>query len=279
MMIKNKFMMVLKYVLLIVLAFISVFPFIFMLLGMTNSASDIMAGRVMIGGDFVKNMTNLFASNLGFVQGIINSAIVATITTVLALVISSAAGYGFEVYRTKTRDKVFDILLLSMMVPFAALMIPLFKMFSSMNKMGLSFMGIDSFFSVIILSVCTAFLIFFFRQNVKSFPKDMVEAARVDGVGEFGIFWKIFMPSIKNTYAAAAIITFMGSWNAFLWPLITLQTPAKKTVPLILSAMADGYTPDYGMVMCGIVIATIPTALIFFIMQKQFVEGMIGAVK
>ncbi|MCF0258488.1 MAG: carbohydrate ABC transporter permease, partial [Erysipelotrichaceae bacterium] len=199
MMIKNKFMMVLKYVLLVVLAFISVFPFIFMLLGMTNSASDIMAGRVMIGGDFVKNMTNLFASNLGFVQGIINSAIVATITTVLALVISSAAGYGFEVYRTKTRDKVFDILLLSMMVPFAALMIPLFKMFSSMNKMGLSFMGIDSFFSVIILSVCTAFLIFFFRQNVKSFPKDMVEAARVDGVGEFGIFWKIFMPSIKNT--------------------------------------------------------------------------------
>ena len=107
----------------------------------------------------------------------------------------------------------------------------------------------------------------------------MVEAARVDGVSEIGIFFKVFMPSISTTYAAAAIITFMNSWNAYMWPLITLQTPDKRTIPLVLYAMGASYTPDYGMIMCAIVLATIPTAPIFFLMQKQFVAGMIGSVK
>ena len=84
---------------------------------------------------------------------------------------------------------------------------------------------------------------------------------------------------MKATYAAAAIITFMASWNNYMWPLITLQTASKRTVPLIISTMSSSYTPDYGMIMAGIVIATLPTALVFFLMQKQFVEGMLGSVK
>ena len=270
---------IIKYVLLSLLSLISIFPFIFMLIGMTSNSQDIISGSMKIGGDFIKNMQSLFTSDLNFVQGLGNSAVIAVITTVVALLISSAAGYGFEIYKTKKREILFNILLLSMMVPFAALMIPLFRMFSSLSSTPLSGLGINSFFAVIIPSVSTAFLIFFFRQNTKAFPKDMIEAARIDGVSEIGIFFKIFMPTIKNTYAAAAIITFMNSWNNYLWPLIALQTPGKRTLPLILSAMNASYTPDYGMIMCGIVIATIPTAIIFFIMQKQFVEGMIGSVK
>lgn len=276
---KEKLLRILKYAFLILIAFISVFPFVFMLMGTTSSTIDIQAGKMQIGDQFFTNMNNLFSNNLGFLDSLKNSAIIALITTVCALLVSSAAGYGFEVYKTKARNNVFNILLLSMMVPFAALMIPLFRMFSTLTASGFKSIGLDTFFSVIILSVSTAFLIFFFRQNVKTFPKDMIEAARVDGVSELGIFFKVFMPSIKNTYAAAAIITFMNSWNAYLWPLITLQTPEKKTVPLVLSAMGASYTPDYGMIMCAIVIATIPMAVIFFIMQKQFVEGMIGSVK
>ena len=107
----------------------------------------------------------------------------------------------------------------------------------------------------------------------------MLEAARIDGVSEIGLFFKIYMPTIKSTYAAAAIITFMNSWNNYIWPLISIQTPEKRTIPLILSAMGASYTPDYGMIMCAIVIATIPTAIIFMVMQKQFVAGMIGSVK
>lgn len=270
---------VMKYVLLSLLALISLFPFVFMLFGMTSNTQSIVSGDMSIGGDFIKNMQNLFNSDLDFVHGMINSGIIAVITTILALLISSAAGYGFEIYKTKKREVLFNILLLSMMVPFAALMIPLFRMFSNLSSTSLSSLGIDSFFAVIVPSVSTAFLIFFFRQNTKAFPKDMIEAARIDGVSEIGIFFKIFMPTIKNTYAAAAIITFMNSWNNYLWPLISLQSPEKRTLPLILSAMGASYTPDYGMIMCGIVIATIPTAIIFFVMQKQFVEGMIGSVK
>ena len=140
-------------------------------------------------------------------------------------------------------------------------------------------MGLNSLWAVILPSVCTAFLVFFFRQNTKSFPKDILEAARIDGLGEIAIFLKIFMPTMKSTYAAAAIITFMGSWNAYLWPLIALQSPEKKTVLLIISKIASSYSPDYGLIMIAIVITTIPTALIFFIMQKHFVAGMTGAVK
>lgn len=268
-----------KYALLTILAITSLFPFIFMLMGMTSDSQSIISGEMKVGGDFIKNMQNLFSSNLDFVHALGNSAIIAIITTIVALLISSAAGYGFEIYKTKKRERLFNILLLSMMVPFAALMIPLFRMFSNLSSTPFHFFGIDTFFAVIIPSVSTAFLIFFFRQNTKSFPKDMIEAARIDGVSEIGIFFKIFMPTIKNTYAAAAIITFMNSWNNYLWPLISLQSPEKRTLPLILSAMGASYTPDYGMIMCAIVIATIPTAIIFFVMQKQFVEGMIGSVK
>lgn len=276
---KDKLLTVLKYVLLTFLAVISIFPFLFMIMGMTSTSENIIAGKMEFGGQLFTNLSNLFNNNLGFGEAIKNSAIIAGITTVVALLISSAAGYGFEVYKSKARNRLFNILLLSMMVPFAALMIPLFKMFSALSGTAFGWMGIDTFFSVIIISVSTAFLIFFFRQNVKSFPKDMVEAARVDGVSEIGIFFKVFMPSISTTYAAAAIITFMNSWNAYMWPLITLQTPDKRTIPLVLSAMGASYTPDYGMIMCAIVLATIPTALIFFLMQKQFVAGMIGSVK
>lgn len=276
---KKKVLRVLKYVMLSIISFISLFPFIWMLLGMTNKTMDITAGKMQIGDQFFNNMSSLFASDLDFLGALRNSAVAAIVTTVLALLVSSAAGYAFEIYKTKRRERIFNVLLVSMMVPFAALMIPLFRIFSQISSMGLDAIGIDSFISLIIPSVSTAFLIFFFRQNTKSFSKEMLEAARIDGVSEMGLFFKIYMPTLKNTYAAAAIITFMNSWNNYIWPLITIQTPDKRTLPLVLSAMGASYTPDYGMIMCGIVIATIPTAIIFLVMQKYFVAGMLGSVK
>ena len=196
------------------------------------------------------------------------------------MVVSSAAGYAFEVFKSKGRDRVFSIVLLSMMVPFAALMVPLFRLFSKFNKIPvLKWIGLNTTGSVVIIAIATAFLIFFFRQNTKTFPKELIEAARIDGVGEFGIFTKIYMPTMKSTYAAAVVVTFMTSWNNYLWPLIALQSEDKRTLPLVISALGSSYTPDYGMMMTAVVIATLPTALIFFLMQKQFVAGMTGSVK
>ncbi len=270
---------IIKYIFLSILVIISVFPFLWMIICATNNTVDINRGTVSFGNELMTNLKNLFASDTGFVRAIGNSAVISVITTVIAMVISSLAGYGFEIFRSKARDRVFNILLLSMMIPFATLMIPLFKTFGKLNDIGFNFIGLNSYASVIVPSVSTAFLIFFFRQNTKSFPKDIIEAARIDGLSEIMIFFKMYVPVMKSTYAAAAIITFMNSWNNYLWPLVALQSPEKKTVPLILSTMGASYTPDYGMIMAGIVIATLPTALIFFLMQKQFVQGMIGSVK
>ncbi|MCY1713293.1 carbohydrate ABC transporter permease [Caproiciproducens galactitolivorans] len=276
---RNKTLSVLKYIFLAVLSAVSIFPFFWMIISATNTAAEVNAGKLTFGAHLAENLSSLFHSDLHFGASVGNSMIIALITTVLALLISSVAGYGFEIFRSKARDRVFNILLLSMMIPFCALMIPLYRMFGAAGKAGLTGIGLNTLFSVIMPSICTAFLIFFFRQNAKSFPKDILEAARIDGLNEPRIFIHMYVPVMKSSYAAAAIVTFMSSWNNYLWPLVALQDPQKRTVPLILSAMGSSYTPDYGMIMAGIVIATLPTGILFFMMQKQFVAGMIGSVK
>ena len=277
---KSKIINFIKYAFLIILSFISIFPFIWMVIATTNKSVDITMGTLIPGAYFFENLKNLLASDLRYVTAFKNSLKIAVITTVLAMLISSLAGYAFEVYKTKTRDRIFKFILLSMMVPFAALMVPLFRMFSKFSNIApLKGISLNTHGSVIIISVATAFLIFFFRQNTKSFPKDLIEAARIDGLGEFGIFFKIYMPTMKSTYAAATIVTFMASWNNYLWPLIALQSPEKRTLPLVISALGSSYTPDYGIMMTAVLIATLPTALIFFLMQKHFVAGMTGSMK
>ena len=275
---RNPVATVCKYVFLSVAALISIFPFCWMIISSTNVTREINAGKLTFGPHLIENLQSLFSSELGFPRALINSALIAVITTVLALVVSSIAGYGFEIFRSKARDRVFNILLLSMMVPFCALMIPLYRMFSSIGQKAPA-LGLNTLFAVISPAICTAFLIFFFRQNTKSFPKDILEAARIDGLSEPAIFVHMYMPVMKSSYAAAAIITFMNSWNNYLWPLVALQDPDSRTIPLVFSAMGSSYTPDYGMIMAGIVLATLPTGILFFAMQKHFVAGMVGAVK
>ena len=269
----------LKYVFLGTLSFVSIFPFYWMLMAATNKSIDVTRGVLIPGSYFFENLKSVLASDLLYMNSYGNSVFIAVTTTILAMIVSSAAGYAFVVYRSKTRDRIFDFIFASMMVPFAALMVPLFKLFSNFNKLGLTAIGLNSPGAVIITGIATAFLIFFFKQNTATFPKNLIEAARIDGLGEIKIFLQIYMPTMKSTYAAAIVVTFMNVWNSYLWPLIALQSGSKRTLPLILSAMGTSYTPDYGMMMCAVVLATIPTAAIFFLMQKQFVAGMTGAVK
>ena len=277
---KTKAMNVVQYIILIILTVVSIFPFFWMVIAATNKSVDVTKGTLLPGTYLIENLKHLMESDLQYTIAFKNSLIIAVVTATLAMVISSAAGYAFEVYKSKVRDRVFSIVLLSMMVPFAALMVPLFRLFSKFNKIPvLSWIGLNSSGAVIIVAVATAFLIFFFRQNTKTFPKELIEASRIDGLGEFGIFTRIYMPTMKSTYAAAVVVTFMTSWNNYLWPLIALQSEQKRTLPLIISAMGSSYTPDYGMMMTAVVLATLPTALIFFLMQKQFVAGMTGSVK
>jgi lactose/L-arabinose transport system permease protein len=265
------------YIFLSIVSFISLFPFLWMIISSTNPSVEVTKGRLLPGSYFMENLQKLLEST-ALMQALYNSAIIAIVTTVLSMLIASLAGYGFEIFRSKSRDVVFNILLLSMMIPFAALMVPLYRLFAKTSGIAPA-IGINTVSAVIIPTVTTAFLIFFFRQSTKMFPKDMLEAGRIDGLSEIGIFFKIFMPTMKTTYAAAGIITFMSSWNNYLWPLIVLQSPEKQTIPLLISNLGAGYSPDYGVIMTAIVIATLPSALVFFLLQKHFVAGMTGSVK
>lgn len=276
----RKVLNIMRYIFLTIASSVSVFPLLWMVIASTNQSVDITRGTLMPGKHLLNNIQAVLGSDLQYTSAFTNSLRIAVITTLLAMFVSSATGYAFVVYKSRVREKIFKIILLSMMVPFAALVVPLFRLFSSFNRVGiLEMIGLNTYASVIIISVATAFLIFFFRQNAQSFPREMIEAARIDGLGEFLIFIKIFMPINKSCYAAATVVTFMASWNSYLWPLIALQSAEKRTLPLVISAMGSSYTPDYGMIMTAVLLATIPTGIIFFLMQKQFVAGMTGSVK
>jgi lactose/L-arabinose transport system permease protein len=270
---KNMF----SYIVLAVATIISVFPFLWMIVSATNKSVDVTKGKLIPGSHFIENVNNLLET-VNLVPALINSAKISISTTILSLLIASLAGYGFEIYKSKSKDIVFNILLISMMIPFAALMVPLFRLFGSISQ-TVPFLGIDTLTAAVLPTVTTAFLIFFFRQSTKMFPKDILEAGRIDGLSELGVFFRIYVPTMKTTYAAAAIITFMASWNNYLWPLVVLQSPENQTIPLLISNLGSSYSPDFGVIMTAIVIATLPAALIFFIMQKHFVAGMMGSVK
>lgn len=259
------------YLFLAVMAFLSIFPFIWMVIGATNNSIDITKGKISFGDQLWVNIASFFEQvDVGLIFW--NSSKITIITCVLTLGISSMAGYGFEVFRSKPRERLYTMVLLTLMIPFAALMIPLFI---SIAKAGL----INTHAAIILPGLASAFIIFYFRQCTKAFPPELRDAAKVDGLKEWQIFLYIYLPVMKSTYAAAFIIVFMASWNNYLWPLIVLQSNELKTITLVISSLASAYYPDYGVVMVGTIFATIPTLAIFFLMQRQFVQGMLGAVK
>lgn len=259
------------YIFLIIVSLISVFPFYWMLTAATNTSLEVARGKIIFGSHAIENFTNLLAQQ-NLWGALKNSFLYAGVQTIIALLICSLAGYGFELYHDKYKDILFSILLLAMMVPQVATIIPLFKMVSKMNLL-------NSVWAFILPSISTPFLIMMFRQNSRSFPIDIMEAARIDGLSEFKIFFKMYMPVMKATYAAAAVITFMNAWNAYLWPKVVMSDNRAQTMPMLIANLAAGYTVDYGMLMMGVLFCSCPTMIIFFILQKQFAEGITGAVK
>ncbi len=259
------------YIFLIIISFISVFPFYWMISAATNTSLDVARGRIIPGTYAIQNFQSLIQSqNLGGAMW--NSFLYAIVQVLLALFVCSLAGFGFELYHDRGKDVVFTILLLAMMVPQVATMIPLFRMMSTWGFL-------NSVWGFILPSISTPFLIMFFRNNSRSFPVETLEAARIDGLREFGIFIRMYMPMMKSTYAAAAVITFMNAWNAYLWPKVVLTQTESQTMPMLIANLSSGYVIDYGMLMMGVLFCSIPTMVVFFVLQQQFAEGLTGAVK
>lgn len=260
-----------EYTFIIIVCLCSIFPFYWMIVGATNSSTEVVAGKLLPGTHLIENIkTMLGRMTMG--RAFWNSVRITVIGTLLSIFVCSMAGYGFQVFRDKRKDNLMSVLLLSMMIPFAATMIPLFRMFSTFHLLNCTA-------GFILPSVSTAFLIFFFRQNSASFPLEVIQAARVDGLSEWGIYARIYVPIMSPTFAAAAIVTFMNYWNSYLWPLIVLQRSEMQTLPLAVTGVTGAYVIDYGLLMLCVSIMTVPTVVMFFSGQRSFVEGVTGSVK
>ncbi len=259
------------YIFLTIVSFISVFPLFWMVSAATNESIDVARGKITFGMSAVSNFTKLITGqNLGKAMG--NSFLYSTVETVLCLFICSLAGFGFELYHDKGKDRLFSVLLMAMMVPQVATMIPLFKMISKMHLL-------NTVWAFILPAISTPFMIMMFRQNSRNFPSEVMDAARIDGLSEFQIYFKMYMPIMKSTYAAAAVVTFMNAWNAYLWPKVVMTDNRAQTMPMLIANLAAGYVVDYGVLMMGVLFCSVPTIIIFFLLQKNFTEGITGAVK
>lgn len=262
---------ILSYGFLTFMSVLSVFPLVWMLIAATNRSADVTAGKLSFGAYLVENYRNLIGQQAVW-RSFFNSGKYAILTTVLSLLVCSLAGYAFEVFHDKIKDILFMVILTTMMLPFVALMVPLFQMFSSAGLL-------NSTLGFLLPSISTPMMIMMFRQSARSFPVEIIEAARIDGLSEIGIFFRMFFPMMKSTYAAAATMAFMNAWNNYLWPKVIMTKGEAQTMPMMISSLTSGYLTDYGMLMLAVLITTLPTAIVFFVLQKNFAEGLTGSIK
>lgn len=261
----------LMWLILAVGAVVSLFPFFWMAIGMTLNPNDVVRGIVVPGNEFVQNWEKATRNyNLGLF--FVNSLKIAVLTVVFGVIVNSLAAYGFEKYKSKARDQVFGILLLTLIIPNIAIVIPMFKMFSFFNLL-------NTHAAIILPGIMSVFIIFFMRQNFSMFPTEIMEAARVDGASEMATFVRIVSPSMKASFASASIYMFIAQWNSYLWPLMTILTDTGKTLPIAMSSMMNSYTIEYGALMIIVCISVLPVLILFLTMQKQFVAGLLGSVK
>lgn len=259
------------YIPLIIMFIISIFPFYWMFIGGTNDSSKMFTNppTLTMGDKFITNFTNLNEA-VGIWQVLFNSLFVSLTFVVLSLAVCTLAAYALSKFQFKGRNFIFLMFMLSMMIPYQATIIPLFQLFASMNLL-------NTYFALIAPQLCFPFAIFLMRQNFVSFPTALIEAARIDGAGELRIFIGIVLPSMKPALAATSIFLFMTQWNNFMWPLVATSSSDMYTFPVALSSLIGFSMIDYGQVMVGISMATIPIIIFFLLLQRHFIAGMLGS--
>lgn len=202
-----------------------------------------------------------------------NSVFVTVVQTILTLFISSWVGYGFAIYDFKGKNFLFICVLIVMMVPLELLMLPMYREIIAF-KLNNKYLGIMLPF------LANPIAIFFFRQYLQSIPREIVDAGRIDGCNEYGIFLRLILPIMKPAFAAMAIFVGMSCWNNFLWPLLVLTDSKMFTLPIGLTSLMGPYGNNYMLLISGAVISVLPIMIIFFFAQKYFIEGMAsGSVK
>ncbi len=220
----------------------------------------------------VANYRELFA-HAGMGRYLLNSAFLTTAVTVLSVLVNVTAGYGFAKLRFAGRDRIFRLLLGALVIPSQVAMVPLFLL---LKHLGL----VNTYGGVIVPALASIFGIFLVRQYALSVPDDLLEAARIDGAGEFRLFRSIVLPVLRPIIVTLAVFTSLGAWNDFMWPLIVLGDSDLYTLPVALASLSREHVQDNELMMAGSVLTTLPVLLMFLLLQRYYMRGvMLGSLK
>lgn len=264
----------------LILCLIIIFPVFAGLLASFRPGTELIRRGLSVDLDIstmnLDNYIYLFSGNADSVKYFMwykNSLVITIVSVVITLLICYFVAYGIQMYNFRFKNFLFTLVLATMMVPFEILMLPLYKEIIALKL-------IDTYVGVIIIGVCNASTIFFFKQYLSGLPKELLDAARIDGATEYGIATKIILPLTKPAFASMGILSAMGTWNAILWPLLVLKGAEKFTLPIGLNTLLTPYLNNYDVLIAGSMFGILPIFAIFLIFQKYIIDGMTaGAVK
>ena len=221
----------------------------------------------------LSNYELLFSGTHDYWIWFVNSIFLTVVTVLLTLLVSAFVAYGFVAYDFKGKNVLFVAVLAIMSVPFEVVMLPLYKQMSDWHLM-------DSYVAIVLPFLAHSSTIFFFRQYLLGLPKSLIEAGRIDGASEFGIFFRVIMPMMRPAFAAMAILNGMNAWNNYMWPLLVIRSSSKYTLTLGLNTLINPYGDNYSLLIVGAFFSIIPIFILFVAFQRYFIEGMTaGAVK
>lgn len=270
----NKFV---QYIILLLLAVFFMFPLIWMIVSSFKNDSQIFSDISSVKAFALPAFNNNYFYNyfdclkqLPILKSMLNSIFYIGVIIIFSLIVNSLAGYGFARLDFPGKKVLFTILLSLMIIPAQTIMLPLF---SIVYKLG----WINSYLGLIVPVIANPFYIFLFRQTFLGLPKEIEEAAKLDGANQYIIFVKLIMPLAKPIYATVAIMIFVAMWNDFVWPVMVISDPSKQTIQMALSSLFSIQPINYGRVMAGLTFVTIPVLIIFLTMQKYYVQGIVGS--
>lgn len=251
-------------------------PFVYMIAGSFKQDAEIFSYPLTFipRAPTLVNYTRLLSGEqIPYVRQFGNSAFVAVTQTILTLLVSSLVGWGFAKYEFAGKRVLFLFLMATLTFPYQVTLVPLFLL---MLNIG----WLDTYWAIIIPGAVSAFGVFFMRQNMLGVPNDLVDAARIDGASELGIYWRVGLPLARGALSVLAVLVFLGAWNDYLWPLIVLRSAEKFTYPVGLATLVGLYKIEYGMILAGAFLATLPIVLIFIAGRNQLLANItLGAVK
>lgn len=250
---------------LICLILICVLPFAYMFMMSFRSTVNAYDFQFNLSDLTLKQYLKIFNDPV-FLRYFFNSAVVAVAGVFLTLFTSCTAGYAFAKLKFKGNDKIFFLVILTLLVPSKVILVPLYLVIKNL--------GWINTYQALILPLPTAFGVFLMRQTILSIPSELIESAKIDGASNSSILWRIILPLTKSAMLTLSIVTFIGAWNNFLWPLIVATKEEMRTLPLALTTMKTQYEIDVGLTMACAVVTFLPPFIFYIILQSRFEEGI-----